>query len=107
SGSRDMEQNMDLLLRELGDNLDRRARFRTVISLRIRNKEYLFEGSVPGRIIYERTGSKGFGYDPLFIPEGYDRTFAEMELAEKTAISHRTIAVRKMADFLSTFVKEG
>src|SRR5690606_25327017 len=62
SGSRDMEQNMDLLLRELGDNPDRRARFRTVISLRIRNKEYLFEGSVPGRIIYERTGSKGFGY---------------------------------------------
>lgn len=105
SGSRDMEQNMDLLLRELGDNPDRRARFRTVISLRIRNKEYLFEGSVPGRIIYERTGSKGFGYDPLFIPDGYDRTFAEMELAEKTAISHRTIAVRKMADFLTTFVK--
>lgn len=104
SGSRDMNLNMDLLLRELGDNSDRRARFRTVISLRMGDREYLFEGEVTGQIRRERTGTQGFGYDPLFLPDGHDRTFAEMDIAGKTAISHRTIAVRKMAEFLNQMV---
>lgn len=100
SGSRDMEKNIDLLLQKLGDHPDRRACFRTVISLRLNGEHHLFEGRVEGQIISERKGIKGFGYDPLFIPDGYDRTFAEMDLNEKTAISHRTRAVEKMAEFL-------
>ena len=100
SGTRDMEKNIDLLLQRLGNQTDRRARFRTVISLRMGGQEYFFEGSVTGQIGYERRGEGGFGYDPLFTPDGYDRTFAEMSAAEKNAISHRAIAVAKLADFL-------
>lgn len=100
SGSRDMEKNIDLLLQRLGDNPNRRARFRTVISLRIGSQEYLFEGSVTGDIGFERRGNGGFGYDPLFTPKGYAKTFAQMTAAEKNAISHRAIAVAKLADFL-------
>lgn len=102
SGSRDMEQNMDLLLQKMEGQHDRRACFRTVISLRLQGEHYLFEGKVEGRLLNGRTGKKGFGYDPLFVPDGYDRSFAEMDLDEKTAISHRTQAVGKMADFLNT-----
>lgn len=102
SGSRDMEQNMDLLLRKMEGETDRRACFRTVISLRLQGEHYLFEGKVEGRLLRERSGKKGFGYDPLFVPNGYERSFAEMDLNEKTAISHRTQAVSKMADFLNT-----
>lgn len=101
SGSRDMERNIDLLLEKLGDNPDRRACFRTVISLRLNGQHHLFEGKIEGHILYERKGDKGFGYDPIFVPDGYDRTFAEMEMSEKTAISHRTRAVEKMAAFLA------
>lgn len=100
SGSRDMERNIDLLLEKLGDNPDRRACFRTVISLRLNGQHHLFEGKIEGHILPQRKGEKGFGYDPIFVPEGYDRTFAEMEMSEKTAISHRTRAVEKMAAFL-------
>jgi len=102
SGSRDMERNMDLLLQKMESQTDRRACFRTVISLRLQGEHYLFEGKVEGRLLDERTGNKGFGYDPLFVPDGYERSFAEMDLNEKTAISHRTIAVGKMAEFLKT-----
>ncbi len=102
SGSRDMERNMDLLLQKMESHTDRRACFRTVISLRLNGRHHFFEGKVEGRILHQRTGSKGFGYDPLFVPDGYDRSFAEMDLNEKTAISHRTIAVGKMAEFLKT-----
>ena len=102
SGSRDMEKNIDLLLDRLGDNTNRRARFRTVISLRIDNKEYFFEGAVAGEIGFERVGNGGFGYDPIFTPTGYDKTFAQMAAAEKNAISHRAIAVAALADFLRT-----
>lgn len=102
SGSRDMEQNMDLLLQKMEGETDRRACFRTVISLRLQGEHYLFEGKVEGRLLRERSGKKGFGYDPLFVPNGYERSFAEMDLNEKTAISHRTQAVSKMADFLNT-----
>lgn len=100
SGTRDMEKNIDLLLSRLGDHPNRQARFRTVISLRIGNEEHFFEGNVEGKIGYERRGTGGFGYDPLFTPIGYDRTFAEMTAAEKNAISHRSIAVSKLAAFL-------
>lgn len=100
SGSRDMERNMDLLLERLGDNTDRRACFRTVISLRLKGEHHLFEGRVEGRILTERRGSKGFGYDPIFVPDGYQQSFAEMAMEEKAAISHRSLAVKKMADYL-------
>lgn len=100
SGTRDMEKNIDLLLQRLGDKTDRSARFRTVISLRIRDAEYFFEGAVEGTIGYKREGDGGFGYDPLFTPAGYQKTFAQMKPEEKNAISHRAIAVDKLADFL-------
>lgn len=100
SGSRDMEKNMDLLLQRLGNTSERKACFRTVISLQLNSREYLFEGVVWGTIGYERRGEKGFGYDPLFTPDGYDRTFAEMTAGEKNAISHRAVAVGKLTDFL-------
>jgi XTP/dITP diphosphohydrolase len=100
SGSRDPEKNIQLLLEKLGENPDRRARFRTVISLILDGREYLFEGSVEGYITWERSGTGGFGYDPVFKPEDYKATFAEMDPAEKNSISHRAIAVNKMLDFL-------
>ena len=103
SGTRDMEKNIDLLLSRLGDRTDRSARFRTVISLRIGDEEYFFEGTVEGEIGYERKGQGGFGYDPLFTPTGYRKTFAEMTPAEKNAISHRAIAVAELADFLKDY----
>lgn len=103
SGSRDMEQNIDLVLEQLGEEKSRTARFRTVISLFLEGEQYFFEGAIEGRIIEERRGDEGFGYDPIFIPEGYSRTFAEMSAAEKNLISHRSIAVSKMADFLKAY----
>jgi len=103
SGTRDMERNIDLLLSRLGDQRDRTARFRTVISLRIGDEEHFFEGTVEGKIGYERKGEGGFGYDPLFTPAGYQKTFAQMTAVEKNAISHRALAVAKLADFLKTY----
>lgn len=100
SGSRDMEKNIDLVLAKLGDNLERTARFRTVISLFLNGQQHFFDGVIEGDIINERRGSGGFGYDPIFIPEGYDKTFAEMTPGEKNQISHRAIAVGKLAAFL-------
>ena len=101
------EANMDKLLRELGDNPNRQARFRTVISLiqmeggnPVCSREYQFEGSVEGRIGHERHGNGGFGYDPLFIPEGYDKSFAELGEEVKNQISHRARAVKKLAEWL-------
>lgn len=103
SGSRDMEQNIDLVLERLVGAESRTARFKTVISLFLEGKQYFFEGTIEGRIIDERRGDGGFGYDPIFIPDGYSRTFAEMSAAEKNLISHRSIAVSKMAAFLKGF----
>lgn len=100
SGTRDMEQNIDLVLTRLEGKENRSARFKTVISLFLNKKQYFFEGVIEGRIIDTRKGDKGFGYDPIFIPNGYDKTFAEMTAEEKNTISHRAIAVRKLADFL-------
>jgi XTP/dITP diphosphohydrolase len=102
---------MSKLLKELGDNDNRRARFRTVVAL-IQKKdvcpcgctsikqEHLFEGIVEGNITRKRSGVGGFGYDPVFLPDGYDRTFADMTEEEKNSISHRGRAVKKLCDFL-------
>jgi len=99
----DHEKNMDKVLSELKDEENRKARFRTVISLILDKKEYLFEGIVNGSILTERHGDKGFGYDPIFQPEGYNISFAEMDLKEKNKISHRGKAVNKLVNFLATY----
>ena len=101
----DFAANNRLLLRNLEGQTNRRARFRTVISLLIGGEEHLFEGVVQGRIIDHEQGSEGFGYDPLFIPDGYDRTFAQMTTEQKNAVSHRARAVRKLADYLHSIEK--
>ncbi len=100
SGSRDMKANMSLLLANLKDQQNRRACFITVISLILEGKEYFFEGRIEGYIGHEPSGEGGFGYDPLFIPQGYDKTFAELDASEKNRISHRAIAVQKLLTFL-------
>lgn len=98
----DFAANNELLLRNLEGVGDRRARFRTVISLILDGEEHLFEGIVEGHIAQCASGSEGFGYDPLFIPEGSAKTYAEMTPAEKNALSHRGRAVRKLAEFCIT-----
>ncbi len=103
SGTRDMEKNIEYVLEKLGDNPNRTARFKTVISLYFNEQQHFFEGAIEGKIIKERKGEKGFGYDPIFIPNGYDKTFAEMSSEEKNAISHRAIAVSKLAEFLKNY----
>jgi XTP/dITP diphosphohydrolase len=95
------EANMDKLLDELKGLSNRAARFKTVIVLCYGGKFYEFEGIVNGTITHERRGGKGFGYDPIFIPDGYDKSFAEMSIEEKNQISHRAIAVKKLARFLN------
>lgn len=94
------DDNIELLLKEMKNCSDRKARFRTIIVLILNNQEYTFEGIVNGRISSKRSGKEGFGYDPVFIPEGEERSFAEMSLEEKNMISHRARAVRKLTDFL-------
>ncbi|MHC8948147.1 RdgB/HAM1 family non-canonical purine NTP pyrophosphatase [Sphingobacterium hungaricum] len=101
SGSRDMGKNIELVLQKMEGITDRSARFRTVISLQLNAQNYFFEGAIEGTIINSKVGTKGFGYDPIFIPNGYDKTFAEMSADEKNSISHRAIAVKKLAEFLS------
>ena len=96
----DDEANKRLLLERLHGEENRAAQFRTAVALILGGKEYLFEGIVRGEIALEQHGEGGFGYDPLFVPEGYDRTFAQMSSEEKNAISHRGRAVRKLAEFL-------
>ena len=90
------EANIQKLLSEMEGIPDRSARFRTVIALILNGKEYTFEGTVKGHITAFPKGSQGFGYDPVFIPEGYTQTFAEMPLSEKNNISHRANALRKL-----------
>jgi XTP/dITP diphosphohydrolase len=96
----DHEANMDKVLANLKEQTNRKARFKTVISLLWKGEEHVFEGSVEGTIRTERSGTKGFGYDPIFQPDGYNITFAEMTMNEKNAISHRARAVEKMVEFL-------
>ncbi len=98
---KDFSANIDKVLMLLGDNENRRACFRTVIALILNDREYLFEGRIDGNITKERRGSSGFGYDPVFVPLGSDRTFAEIDLAEKNKVSHRALAFNKLKAFLS------
>ena len=98
--NKDFSANIDKLLAMLGSNNNRKARFRTIIALILNDTEFLFEGIVEGTIIDERRGNEGFGYDPVFIPSGKDRTFAEMDLSEKNTISHRGRALEKLRKFL-------
>ena len=95
--------NIVKVLAMLKGQKNRRARFRTVIALIINNREYLFEGKVNGEITEEIRGAGGFGYDPVFLPDGKTRTFAEMDLAEKNTISHRARAFSKLKDFLGSY----
>lgn len=96
------EKNIQKLLREMEGASNRKAQFRTVISLIINRTEFLFEGVVIGTILNEKHGDKGFGYDPVFQPDGFSSSFAEMDLEAKNKISHRGLAVRKLAAFLET-----
>lgn len=101
----DFPANNRLLLKNMEGVEDRRAQFRTVISLLLAGVEHQFEGVVEGHIIEHEAGHEGFGYDPLFMPDGYEQTFAEMTLEEKNDVSHRARAVRKLAAYLHNLNK--
>ncbi len=92
--------NMEKVLSELKSNTLRKARFRTVIAFCDGKKEYLFEGIVEGEILEETRGEKGFGYDPIFMPDGFSKSFAQMSLEEKNTVSHRARALRKFVEFI-------
>ena len=98
----DFEANIDKVLDELKGIKNRKARFRTVIVLIMDGSVHYFEGIINGEIIAERRGMKGFGYDPVFLPDGYTITFAEMPLQEKNKISHRSRAVSQLVDYLKS-----
>ena len=98
--NKDSSANIEKVLSMLGNSENRQARFRTIIALILDKKEFLFEGVINGTIIREKKGTGGFGYDPIFIPEGKIQTFAEMGLEEKNTISHRARALEKLKDFL-------
>lgn len=104
--SRDSNANMDLVLSKLEGKENRNAQFRTAIALFWEGKMYLFEGIVKGRIIENKRGNDGFGYDPIFEPENCGRTFAEMNLAEKSQVSHRARAVNQMIEFLKKTIEK-
>ena len=95
------EANMQKLLQDMEGMENRKARFRTVFALIVNGKEHLFEGIVKGEITKHRHGTSGFGYDPIFQPEGFDLSFAEMPMDEKNKISHRALATNKLCNFLS------
>ena len=95
------ENNMNKLLTELGDNLNRNAQFKTVIALNINKKQFIFDGICKGQILKVKQGIGGFGYDPIFKPKGYSKSFAEMDLKEKGTISHRGKAIQQLVHFLN------
>lgn len=94
------EKNMQKLLKELHGKANRKAQFRTAVALNLENKQYLFEGICEGEILEKKTGTEGFGYDPIFKPTEASKSFAEMNSEEKNKISHRGIAIQKLVDFL-------
>ncbi len=100
SGVRNDRENLLLVLKKMEGQTNRRARFRTVISLVRGSENFLFEGIIQGVIREEPSGAQGFGYDPIFEPEGYARTFAEMSMEQKNQISHRALAMKKLIAFL-------
>ena len=95
------EKNMHKLLTKLGNNLNREAKFKTAIALNINKKQFIFEGICKGHILKQKQGNSGFGYDPIFMPEGFKKSFAEMDLNEKGAISHRGKAIQELVHFLN------
>ncbi|MBT8318589.1 MAG: non-canonical purine NTP diphosphatase [Gramella sp.] len=95
------EANMEKVLSQLKDKPYRSARFKTVIALTLKGNQSLFTGICEGQILKEKKGEHGFGYDPIFMPTGYELTFAEMDITEKTKISHRGIAFRELMEYLS------
>ena len=97
---KDANDNMDKLLSELKDKSNRKANFKTVIALNLNGKQNLFTGIINGKIIKEKMGTNGFGYDPIFVADGYEKTFAELSMEEKSTISHRGIAVKELILFL-------
>lgn len=97
---KDANDNMNKLLSELKDKSNRNANFKTVIALNLNGKQNLFTGIIHGKIIEEKIGTNGFGYDPIFVANGHEKTFAELTLNEKSTISHRGIAVAKLVAFL-------
>lgn len=99
---RNSEDNMDLLLQKLGKSNNRAAKFQTAICLILKGEKHFFTGEVEGEIALQRSGQKGFGYDPIFIPEGHTISFAEMDLDEKNKISHRARAMKQLIDFLGS-----
>lgn len=98
--AKNANDNMDKILLEMKEINNRKARFKTVISLVINGKECQFEGVVQGIILKEKRGNSGFGYDPIFLPDGYDKTFAQMDFDTKNKVSHRAIAVYKLVEYL-------
>jgi len=97
---KDDHKNMDKLLANLKDKTNRKANFKTVICLNLNGSQQLFTGIINGKIIEEKIGNNGFGYDPVFVADNYSKTFAELTLEEKSAISHRGLAVKQLIDFL-------
>ncbi len=93
-------KNIELLLHNLKNSSNKQARFKTVITLILNGTPVQFTGIIKGKIIEEKRGSQGFGYDPIFVPEGYERTFAEMSIAEKSLISHRALAFEQLTKYL-------
>ena len=96
------EDNMQKLLQNLQEKKDRRACFKTAIALNLNNEQHIFEGIVEGKITLEKKGEKGFGYDPIFMPLGYDKTFAELPLIIKNEIGHRGKAIKKLTNYIKT-----
>lgn len=96
--------NVEKLLKNLEDKSNRTAQFRTAIFLLINDKEFLFDGIVNGIIIKQKKGNRGFGYDPIFIPSGFNKTFAEMSLEEKNKMSHRALAIKALVSHLNKIV---
>ena len=101
--TRNSENNMKKLLSELEKKINRKAQFRTSICLNIDNKQFIFEGICKGEILTKKQGEKGFGYDPIFKPNGYMTSFAEMPSNEKNKISHRGIAIQELVKFLKNY----
>ena len=97
---KDANDNMDKLLSNLKEKFNRSAQFKTVIALNLNGKQTLFTGIIKGKVIKEKIGTNGFGYDPIFIANGYTKTFAELSIEEKSGISHRGLAVRQLVTFL-------
>lgn len=104
SENHDDNQNIQLVLNRLQGKVNRNAYFCTVIALNINNQQFIFEGRIGGKILYTKQGSMGFGYDPIFMPDGTNKSFAELTKEEKNSISHRGIAFKKLIEFLSSYI---